>query len=647
MCRYELTIFGENLDWDSYLWPGNRFTKLGIGGGGKLDFKKVGLAEEFLDFAKAYVRYGHAHRPRRTRTIELIAIRPIEKALIKIKGTANISCLDVSVLDEAVALCKHHYTASVAYDAARRMEEFAKFVSKNNLIPIDLSGWKQPLKHPQRLVTRTGPLAQQRRDKKLPSQVAIDAIAEIFALNPQNPKDIYASCVFAMLLCAPSRISEILALPVDCEHEELDSKGLMRYGWRFYSGKGFGANIKWIPDVMVPVAKEAIKRIKAITHEPRRLAVWLESNSDHVYRHANTPDVADNAPLSHEDACKYLSAVYQAGKTPLRTLGLTSRAFTYTLKDLSEYIKSLKPKNFPWAYRKQNIKFSNALFIFNRFMLDDFKTTSLHQLQLPRLQTFNYDLTPSNKSRKSKSIFERYGYKERNGDSIKITSHQLRHLLNTIAQKGNLTQDALARWSGRSNPKQNRIYNHESEYELVAKAQALDTSLSLYGPEGELNIRTPLTRQELNMMERGPVHVTEFGVCVHDYTWSPCEKFGNCLKCEEHVCIKGNDVKLERIKQELAEVEVDYANSTKAIEEGLFGADRWHAAHQKKIERLKQLINILESPEIPNGTQIKLNVVGFSHLNRILQLEGLVRLEKNLALSVSTYTPPLSKNKNG
>ena len=75
MCRYELTIFGENLDWDSYAWPdGNRFTKLGVGSG-KLDFKKVGLAEEFLDFAKAYVRYGYAHRPRRTRTVELITIK--------------------------------------------------------------------------------------------------------------------------------------------------------------------------------------------------------------------------------------------------------------------------------------------------------------------------------------------------------------------------------------------------------------------------------------------------------------------------------------------------------------------------------------------------------------------------------------------
>jgi hypothetical protein len=43
----------------------------------------------------------------------------------------------------------------------------------------------------------------------------------------------------------------VLELPVDCEVEEFDSKGVSRYWWRFYAGKGFGGDIKWIPTEMV------------------------------------------------------------------------------------------------------------------------------------------------------------------------------------------------------------------------------------------------------------------------------------------------------------------------------------------------------------------------------------------------------------
>lgn len=69
-------------------------------------------------------------------------------------------------------------------------------------------------------------------------------------------------------MCAPSRISEILALPCDCEITETDSNGVERYGLRFYSLKGYGADIKWIPDVMVPAAVRAIERLKKLSKMP-------------------------------------------------------------------------------------------------------------------------------------------------------------------------------------------------------------------------------------------------------------------------------------------------------------------------------------------------------------------------------------------
>jgi hypothetical protein len=58
--------------------------------------------------------------------------------------------------------------------------------------------------------------------------------------------------------------------------EEIDSKDVSRYGWRFYAGKGFGGDIKWIPMGMVDFAKEAIRQLTKLTEESRKLAKWIE-----------------------------------------------------------------------------------------------------------------------------------------------------------------------------------------------------------------------------------------------------------------------------------------------------------------------------------------------------------------------------------
>ena len=96
----------------------------------------------------------------------------------------------------------------------------------------------------------------------MPNSIALEALAEIFANNPTDERDIFTTSVFAMLMSAPSRITEILSLPVDCEYMEVDRDGVERYGSRFFSGKGFEGDIKWIPTAMVSVAKEAISRIR-------------------------------------------------------------------------------------------------------------------------------------------------------------------------------------------------------------------------------------------------------------------------------------------------------------------------------------------------------------------------------------------------
>lgn len=103
-------------------------------------------------------------------------------------------------------------------------------------------------------------------------------------------------------MCSPSRISEILALPADCEITRKDSHGVECYGLRFYAVKGGGATIKWIPDVMVPVAK-AVSRLRRLSENARSLARWYECSPNKFYRHPLCPEVNEDEPLDAIQVC--------------------------------------------------------------------------------------------------------------------------------------------------------------------------------------------------------------------------------------------------------------------------------------------------------------------------------------------------------
>ncbi|AZR82852.1 integrase [Thiomicrospira sp. S5] len=624
LCKNQLTVFGADLHWDDWKWPkAANFTKVGVKSRSVNPDSDL-LAPEFIGFAKAYFRYQQGHKPTVAKN-EMRALRTIEQALLKLNGSADISKISISVLGEAAVVARQSYEKTAAYHAGREIERLAKFVSDKNLVPEKLDSWKNPIKRANDRVN-TGQKAKSDREKKLPSSDVLEAMAEIFASNPDNPRDIFTSSVFAMLMCAPSRIAEILLLPVDCEVEEKDGQGDIQYGWRFYSGKGFGGDIKWIPKVMVPIAKESIARIKSLTEPARYLAKWIEGNPRSFYPHRGCPKVNSNTKLTAIEAAMALGFVARdknSAQTSLSGMKLKIYDFSYSLSELwNDYVMLRQPEGFSWLSKEQDIKYSNALFCMTRNLLHDQRGNSPVILWAPTNNVFNNDLSPRASLNKDvhKSIFDRYGYKDAQGNRLKATSHQMRHLLSTIAERGGMAQDELAKWAGRADAKQNRVYNQMSEFEMVVRAEQFDPSKSLFGPVGEAKKHIPVTIQEFNTLEKGTAHVTEYGFCVHDYTISPCDKYRDCLNCAEQVCVKGEEEKLRRIKAQLAEVEEQFKASERAIQKGLAGADRWYEYHLHTLTHLRQLVEILEDPNVSDGSLIKLaNDKSFSQTNRVLR----------------------------
>ncbi len=626
-CRNELTVFGAELDWDATVWPNvTVFAKLGV------ETRKPRPEQvqdkDFIEFSKAYFRYQQGHSPTKAKN-ESKALRAIEAALIQVTGKADISNLSITVLDEAAVLAKDYYSDGGAYQCGREIERLVHFVSENGLVPSGIQGWRNPIKRAEDK-NKTGKEAKKNREKKLPNELALNALAEIFANNPDNPRDTFTTSVFAMLMSAPSRVTEVLTLPADCEVTEPDSNGIERYGWRFFSGKGFEGDIKWIPTAMVNVAKTAVARITSLSENARKLAAWIESNPNKFYRHSNCPNVGDHTPLTMAQACQALGFAHKSPKecrSSLQNRDLVARDGVHTLNSLWKHVLNRLPDNFPWFDEDKGIKFSNALFALNANQFHGNRGCIPVELHKPTNNFFNNDLSPRESLEGNHvNLFERYGYKDEMGGKLKLTSHQARHLLNTIAARGGLSNLEIAKWSGRADVKQNRVYNHMSEYELVGIAEQLDTSKELFGPVDAIEVNLPVTSQEFNTLEHAAVHVTEYGYCVHDYTMSPCEKYRDCPHCTEQVCVKGNQCNLERIKKRLEKSErlLSIAGIDSLEEEK---ADNWYKYHKKTVIRLTELVGILENPNIPDGAQIKLKGNDFSQLRRVTTKKSIEMVE--------------------
>ncbi|EOC1680100.1 DNA-binding protein, partial [Cronobacter sakazakii] len=187
-----------------------------------------------------------------------------------------------------------------------------------------------------------------------------------------------------------------------------------------------------------------------------------------------------------------------------------------------------------------------------------------------------------------KNIFSRYGYYDDEGKPLLIRSHQPRHLLNTIAHYGEMSELDIAKWSGRINANQNRVYNHVSEEDMLDKIKAIKLNRSNYCqresiPTNELTI-------DFDNLNQGAIHLTEFGYCVHNYLIKPCAKINHLIECDNETpdinsvdrirlqSVRGKVMQLKRITQI-------------AYENGDYGADKWLQHHKKNLERINKLLN--------------------------------------------------------
>ncbi|NRB38358.1 MAG: hypothetical protein HRU20_07795 [Pseudomonadales bacterium] len=567
----KLKSLNGGYDYNSSYWSkiGN-FTKLGVNANNKKIENVLDIS--ILPFAKAYVLYSQSFN-KTVNPNEFKAIRVIEDALINRYGDADVTRVNQEALDDAAQIAYSHYGAHSAYQACSHLEALCKFLSDKKIIKA--LDWIRPETRPVEDMSKVGRKAAETRQKKLPDERALLAIAEIFSYGEEvlSPRDIFTTSSVALLMAAPSRGSELFYLPKNCLVERKDRDGNEVVEMIWLAGKKAGPRPKPIPSAIVPIVKEAVERLIKLGEKARYLAKEMEQRDE----------------ISHVDFGKK-------------------------------------------GYKEYKLKYSDALFTcFDRQYHAKFKMNE-NKLWFPKINTLSEDLKPTVKKRhngevgETINIFTRYGFNAQ----LKLKTHEIRHLLNTILNVEGVAGNIIASWSGRADETQNRVYNHmESEdylevYDLINEGEESNE----LGLRDLLIVDDPKSIQELNVGTSLTAHVTEFGVCLHDYLQSPCEKHRDCINCSEQVCEKGDHEKLKRLQTRLERDEFLLERDRLAVDEDYLGADRHYQKRLVTIERCQNMIAILTDDNIEDGSLIRLAEEVPTHLDEALERNYKKKLPK-------------------
>jgi hypothetical protein len=128
-------------------------------------------------------------------------------------------------------------------------------------------------------------------------------------------------------------------------------------------------------------------------------------------------------------------------------------------------------------------------------------------------------------------------------------------------------------------------------------------------------------------MNHGPIITTLYGICVHDWTLTPCNKHADCLNCSDLLMCKGHQRSIAAIQEERDRIAENLAAAQSQIDSGKRVASRWYDAHSNMLVRLDELLGAMTNPEITDGSAIRMKGKDFSHESRILnKMEETLRL---------------------
>lgn len=598
----------------------------------KLTIEKP-LSEPLLDFAKA--TFCEIMRNKKLTEFKKIiyATQVLEFALLEQKKQVCITEIDFDTLEIAERYIREKYKD--AWNIAKNLENIVNdFIVAKELNPT-LIKWNTSIRY--QAPVRNDRVKQTDSNKdthksKLPHLEELIALANIHHTSTYVPDKI-VTCFVILSLFAPSRATEVLSLPVNCVIQNNYQLGndpsinLPPIGLKWIPLKGGDPLVKYaVNEEFGKLTVEAINHLIEIGRTARDAAEWYYNNPHKLYLPKNLEHLRDT-PITLWEACQIIGksnpikgchAFRYGFSKPLANTNDKNRMYdskarwvsTYNFKEFEAYILSLLPATFPILDGRNNQKWHESLFVLPRNIL------------VPDSDTLNYVPTPINIDQMNKqlgsnpgkiTIFSRNRKKFESGKEMQITTHQFRHLLNTLAQSKSLSQELIAFWSGRKSVKQNDVYNHVPQEAIIDAYKYLKDQVETIPQYGYLEDKVSkisklnaISYDEALKLELGSIHITRYGICRHDYSLTPCPKDKDCGNCGEFSVMKGSEKQLLEAKNQVDLLSMAINKAEMHLADSHFGAEKWLEVNKPKLERWKKILAFLEDDTIPDGSMYTL-----------------------------------------
>lgn len=465
----------------------------------------------------------------------------------------------------------------------------------------------------------------------------------------------WTSCA-TLLATTPSRETELWRLPANLEvvnnpatafgsdyspltHEDQSFK----YGLRWWPAKGGRPIVKFVPTPMVAVAKRAIEIIKEYTDEPRKLAKWILENPGRLPipdEHSDIEECRQSGVITDKQIKRlfgievgYLAA-YKRWKNNYRKTAATRKrsgnastdqVYSYgfaTFEDdwWIDFQRSFS--TWPFVVDDDGLKLraDEALMVcFTGTLNSNVINRSTIFLEIPKQQAFSNALSRGENVR-GKTVFENLGIRLPDGTHPRIQSHDLRHFLNTMAQRAGVPQKIIAAWSGRKDVGQNMVYDHRTDaerveaigagfdYDEITSEDLMELQMSAFKGEITPPSTAVLSAQQSNFYEIRKklfINITESGFCFGDLHEEPCPSAQNCISCSRFMICSGAK-KSEAIFREKARImNLQQRALEKEHKAGRPSVTKEHIEHMAaQCQGANEMLLALNDPETVDGTPI-------------------------------------------
>uniref|UniRef100_E6PHT1 Uncharacterized protein n=1 Tax=mine drainage metagenome TaxID=410659 RepID=E6PHT1_9ZZZZ len=582
--------------------------------------RRVPFVDAFAELAKAYIVMLRLNRgaTNNRQGVFLRAIRYVYGACpLPVRHDPTLLTREHFVKAEIRA--REREKASSAYRMGVHIQEFADLVDRHGLTRAPIH-FRASIKRPSGLADRTSSNFEQ-RVAGLPTTAILDALGSL-ANDPkvaENSFDLLCMRLTELLFVGGFRIGELLTLPANTlvrdfvldEYREIrvdptTSEPLERIGLRYWPEKGGEPLVKWVPTATNALALRALGDIERICAPARKNARWLEAHPGEV-----NVDVPDDAMLDMKmvasvvglagggDAISFLKT---RAKGRMVTLSVRGRAWNISGRALKEALatdRRDRPVLVRDDGRKQTLADSLCVMFLNESHRGTRSTNRFISTPVTLQQMSDFLSGRSGIA----SVFERFNYRDDEGKPLRVKTHAFRRLLNTMAQRGGLSQVEIARWMGRRKLTDNRAYDLRTASEMASEMRKLVEQNDVYGTIADQVKMLPEVERSAFIESRlAMVHTTPHGQCASNIAENPCASAVSCLGgCRHYLRKKGDEKSKTRLQSIEAETRIALQRAREAESQGKFNAANWVKAQETVLRTITAALAIDDDDNVEHG----------------------------------------------